>query len=248
MSGIASPSGQGVLSDILLAQDPLGLYSVDSPVLIKSPVSPWPGTSGTTYGKPTVSEAWTRFYEAFRKESVDFDKKRKSHDTEYNLILLVVRPLINAASFPRMWLIPDPRPLSARQTSPPLSNTTKIHRSRKSSVVRRDDVKALHPTQLILDPTPEKPLLPHALAIFSFVAFLAILDKQASKRSALIEIHDSSLKEGRYRARRVPNVDKSVVIALVIEWPVFVVNLALAGRSSIHRLPSPSSSSSPVPA
>ena len=62
-----------------------------------------------------------------------------------------------------------------------------------------------------------------------FVAFLAILAKQASKRSALIEIRDSSLKEGRYRARRVPNVNKSVVFALIIEWLVLVVNLALAG-------------------
>jgi hypothetical protein len=78
------------------------------------------------------------------------------------------------------------------------------------------------------DPTPEQALLLHALAIFLFVAFLAILAKQASKRSALIEIRDSSLKEGRYRARRVPNVDKSVVFALVIEWLVLVVNLALA--------------------
>jgi hypothetical protein len=98
-----------------------------------------------TYGKSAVSEARTRFYEAFRKESVDFDKQRKSHDTEYNLILLVVRPLINAASFPRMWLIPDPRPLSARQTSPPLFNMTKTHRLRKSSPVRQDDVETLHP-------------------------------------------------------------------------------------------------------
>ena len=69
----------------------------------------------------------------------------------------------------------------------------------------------------------------HALVIFLFVAFLAILAKQASKRSALIEIRDSSLKEGRYRSRRVPNVNKSVVFALVIEWLVLAVNLALAG-------------------
>jgi len=81
------------------------MHSVDSPVSIKPPVSPWSGTSGTTYGKSAVSEARTRFYEAFRKESIDFDKQRKSHDTEYNLILLVVRPLINAASLPRVWLI-----------------------------------------------------------------------------------------------------------------------------------------------
>ncbi|KAF9649508.1 hypothetical protein BDM02DRAFT_1838521 [Thelephora ganbajun] len=62
---------------------------VDSPVSIKPPVSPWSGTSGATYGKSAVSEARTRFYEAFRKESVDFDKQRKSHDTEYNSILLL---------------------------------------------------------------------------------------------------------------------------------------------------------------
>ena len=62
-----------------------------------------------------------------------------------------------------------------------------------------------------------------------FVAFLAILAKQASKRSALIENHDSSLKEGRYRARRVPNVNKSVVFALVVEWLVLFINFALAG-------------------
>ena len=79
------------------------------------------------------------------------------------------------------------------------------------------------------DPTPEQALLLYALAIFLFVAFLAILAKQASKRSALIEIRDSSLKEGRYRARRVPNVNKSVVFALVTEWLVLFVNLALAG-------------------
>jgi len=81
----------------------------------------------------------------------------------------------------------------------------------------------------VQDPTPEQALLLYALAIFLFVAFLAILAKQASKRSALIEIRDSSLKEGRYRARRVPNVNKSVVFALVTEWLVLFVNLALAG-------------------
>ena len=79
------------------------------------------------------------------------------------------------------------------------------------------------------DPSPEQALLFYALVIFLFVAFLAILAKQASKRSALIEIRDSSLKEGRYRARRVPNVNKSVLLALVIEWLVLFVNLALAG-------------------
>jgi len=79
------------------------------------------------------------------------------------------------------------------------------------------------------DPTPDQALLFYALVIFLFVAFLAFLAKQASKRSALIEIRDSSLKEGRYRARRVPNVNKSVVFALVIEWLVLVVNLAVAG-------------------
>jgi hypothetical protein len=139
VSGITFPSKRESLSDLLWHR------SVDSPVSIKSPVSPWSGTSGTTYGKSTVSEAWTRFYEAFRKESVDFDKQRESHDTGHSLILLVVRPLINAASFPRVWLIPDPRPPSARQTSPPLSDMTKTHCSRKSSPVRRDDVEALHP-------------------------------------------------------------------------------------------------------
>lgn len=122
----------------------LELYRVDSPVSIKPPVSPWSGSSGTTYGKSVISEARTRFYEAFRKESVDFDKQRKSHDTEYNLILLVVRPLINMTSLPRMWLIPDPRPLSARRPSLPLSNITKKHRLPKSSLVRRSDVEILH--------------------------------------------------------------------------------------------------------
>jgi hypothetical protein len=63
----------------------------------------------------------------------------------------------------------------------------------------------------------------------SVVAFLALLTKQVSKRSTLIEIRDSSLKEGRYRARRVPNVNKSVVLALAIERLVLMVNLALAG-------------------
>jgi hypothetical protein len=89
------------------------------------------------------------------------------------------------------------------------------------------------------DPTPEQALLLHALAIFLFVAFLAIPAKQASKRSALIEIRDSSPKEGRYRARRVPNVDKSVVFALAIEWLVLVITLTLAGRHFIRRFPSP---------
>ena len=79
------------------------------------------------------------------------------------------------------------------------------------------------------DPTPEQAFLLYALAILLFVAFLAILAKQASKRSALIEIRDSSLKEGRYRARRVPNVNKSVVFALLVEWLVLVVNIVLAG-------------------
>ena len=60
-----------------------------------------------------------------------------------------------------------------------------------------------------------------------FVAFLAILAKQASKQSALLEIRDPSLKEGRYRARRVPNVNKSVIFAL-IEWLVLFANLVLA--------------------
>ena len=95
MSGIA-PSLGWESSDVLWALIILGLSSVDSPVSIKPPVSPWSGTSGTTYGKSAVSEARTRFYEVFRKESVDFDKQRKSHDTEYNFILLVVRPLINS--------------------------------------------------------------------------------------------------------------------------------------------------------
>jgi hypothetical protein len=139
VSNIAPPSERESLSDVLWHR------SVDGPVSIESPVSPWSGTSGTTYGKSAVSEARTRFYEAFRKESADFDKQRKSHDTEHNLILLVVRPLINAASFPRVWLIPNPRPLSARQTSPPLSNMKKRHRVRKSSLVRQDDVETLHP-------------------------------------------------------------------------------------------------------
>lgn len=83
--------------------------------------------------------------------------------------------------------------------------------------------------------------------IFVFVAFLAILAKQASKRSALIEIRDSSLKEGRYRARRVPNVNKSVFFALIIEWLVLFVNLALVGTVllllknmwTIYRSPAP---------
>jgi hypothetical protein len=35
--------------------------------------------------------------------------------------------------------------------------------------------------------------------------------------------------EGRYRARRVPNVNKSVVFALIIEWLVLFINLVLAG-------------------
>jgi hypothetical protein len=43
-----------------------------------------------------------RFYRIFRKESVGFNKQRESHDTEHNLIPLVVRPLIDAASFPRV--------------------------------------------------------------------------------------------------------------------------------------------------
>ena len=85
-----------------------------------------------------------RFYEAFRKESVDFDKQRKFHDTEYNLILLVVRQLINATSLPRMWLIPDPRPLSVRQTFPPSSSITKTLRFPKFSPVRQYDMDALH--------------------------------------------------------------------------------------------------------
>jgi hypothetical protein len=87
VSGIAPPSGRGALSDVLLAPNPLELCSVNSPVSIKSPVSPWSGTDGTTYGKSVDSGARTRFYEAFRKEFVDFDKQRKSHDTEYNLAL-----------------------------------------------------------------------------------------------------------------------------------------------------------------
>ena len=145
MSGIASPSGWGALSNTLSALNLLELYSVNSPVSGKSPVSSWSGTSETTYGKSTVSEARTRFYETFRKESVDLDKQRKFHDTEYNLIRLVVRPLISAASFPRAWLIPDSRPLSARQTYPPLSDMTKTHRLRKYSPVRQDDVEASHP-------------------------------------------------------------------------------------------------------
>ena len=95
MSGIAPPPGLGGLRHSL-GTNPPWLSSVDSPVSIKPPVSPWSGTSGTTYGKSAVSEARTRFYEAFRKESVDFDKQRKSHDTEYNFILLVVCPLINS--------------------------------------------------------------------------------------------------------------------------------------------------------
>ena len=82
-----------------------------------------------------------RFYEAFRKESVDFDKQRKFHDTEYNLILLVVRQL---TSLPRMWLIPDPRPLSVRQTFPPSSSITKTLRFPKFSPVRQYDMDALH--------------------------------------------------------------------------------------------------------
>jgi hypothetical protein len=90
----------------------------------------------------------------------------------------------------------------------------------------------------VQDPTPEHALLLHAFAIFLFVAFLAILAKPASKRSALMEIRHSSPKEGRYRARCVLNV-KSVAFALVIEWLVLVVNLAFAGRSSIRWLPSP---------
>ena len=62
-----------------------------------------------------------------------------------------------------------------------------------------------------------------------FVAFLAILAKQASKRSALIEIRDPSLKEGQYRAQHVPNVNKSATFALIIERLMLFINLALAG-------------------
>jgi hypothetical protein len=127
VSGITFPSGQGTLSDILVAQVPSNYTVSMAQSRLNPQSSPWSGTSGTTYGKSAVSEARTGFYEVLRKESVDFDKHRESHDTKYNLILLVVRPLINAASFLRVWLIPDPRPLSARQTSPSLSNMTKTH-------------------------------------------------------------------------------------------------------------------------
>lgn len=184
---------------------------VDSPVSIKPPISPWSGTSGTTYGKSAISEARTRFYDAFRKESIAFDRQRKSHDTEYNFILLV----------------------------------TSFCAANLSAFVQHNKNTSF--SQILTDPTPEQALLFHALVIFLFVAFLAILAKQASKRSALIEIRDSSLKEGRYRARRVPNVNKSVVFALIIEWLVLAVNLALVGtvllllRSvwTMHRSPVP---------
>src|SRR5882757_11310348 len=78
-------------------------------------------------------------------------------------------------------------------------------------------------------PTPEQALPLYVLVIFLFFAFLTILAKQASKRSTLIEIRDSSLKEGRYRTKRVPNVDKSVVFILIVEWLILVVNLTLTG-------------------
>lgn len=132
MSAAAPPLGSQLSFTFFRRSIRLKIRSVDSPVSIKAPVSPWSTTSATAYGKSAISEARTRFYEAFRKESVDFDKQRKSHDTEYNLILLVVRPLINPTSLPRMWLIPGPRPPLARQTSPPSSNTTKPLRLRRS--------------------------------------------------------------------------------------------------------------------
>jgi hypothetical protein len=160
VSNIAPPFERESLSDVLWHR------SVDGPVSIKSPVSPWPGTSRTTYGKPAVSEARTRFYETFRKESVDSDKQRRFHDTEYSLILLVVRPLINAASFLRVRLIPAPRPLSARQTSPPLSNMTKTHRLRKSSPVRQDDVEAYTPPNLSKIPLRNRLFCPTRLLSF----------------------------------------------------------------------------------
>jgi hypothetical protein len=100
-------------------------------------------------GRPTENQRFRKLGRGFTRPSGRNPSTSTSsanlHDTEYNLILLVVRPLINAASFPRMWLIPDPRPLSARQTSPPLFNMTKTHRLRKSSPVRQDDVETLHP-------------------------------------------------------------------------------------------------------